>query len=149
MTREACEVAANWWADRLSHVQMQDNGDGFQSLLATYVASVAGSPLTAHERIAFVSSLADRLSKVGRSCGVDYGPDGLLDDALADAVPDDARRRKVSNLWPIKTWMLFDHDSNTVRAAQGYAAELVQIYPLLEAEPRPSPGPEAGEQEKP
>ena len=125
------EAAADWWANALSRVQVQDNGDLFQSALATFAASTA-KPLEENEREAFKRSLAERLdehvSKGGferRAVGVDYGPDVVLAEALVDAVGLD-RARKLSLLWPIKTTMWIDPGKVAIR--HGYGAPIRTIY---------------------
>jgi hypothetical protein len=143
-------AAANWWGDRLSRREAQDNGDKVQSAFATWAASTA-MPLSTEEREKFVEALSYKLQdrcltpkdydprpwrpeqpnwgSALRCVGVDYHPAAVLEEAAEAALGAD-RTRELSPLWPIKTLMWID--PGVVRVQHGYGAERKDIFPARE-----------------
>lgn len=129
------EIAAKWWANVIRKGARQDNGDGFQSIALSVLQSRANPPteeqLQAFEQALINALEADidpqswfpddpRRGSALRSIGVDYGPAGVLRDAM-DAVG------LAYILLPCKTLMWINPGS--VEVSYGYGADVVQIGP--------------------
>ena len=137
--KEEIKVAAKWWADQLRQSPRHDNGDAFQSGLATLLASQVGHP--SEEQIArFERELAELLSvqdafqgdswipsrpewaSYARCIGCDYHPDRVISDALRKAGIE-----SFSLLLPFKTVMQIN--PGEVNVAYGYGAPFKTIWP--------------------
>lgn len=124
-------AAAAWWGDTLLRPAGQNNGDFFQSALATLsqrAVAEAGLGLTPAERDRFVEQLATDLhNRRPAWVSVDYHPDGILSDALRVALGD-FRAGQLDQLWSIKTNMYLREEE--VRVSQGYGMPYTTIYPV-------------------
>lgn len=132
------ETAVRWWSDSLQGrgPAKYNNGDtsniGFMMMaLATMAADAA--PVAANQYTAFEASLRRLLTEAaeaGRTTinlMTDYGPGGLLADAMEEA--------KVSfDKAPWKTYMTVEQDQVTVSA--GYRAPTETLYIVARAEMR-------------
>lgn len=131
-------AAVDWWAERLARNEFQDNGDDYQSVFATLVASETDVPnerqlqmfrdiLTASIKAKITGAGSWNVDEPmwgacteGRCIGVDYGPEPLLRDAATSAGIN-------TNRFPIKTCMWIS--PGTVKVSHGYRAQDKQIYP--------------------
>jgi len=115
-------AAVQWWADQLTSMPSNDNGDPLTSMLGT-LSAMSEEPPTAAEVGAFKSALATLIAdKTPFSISVDYGPDWILSQALGAAGITNKMR-----LLPWKTHMWIK--PGLVRVAKGYRAEPVTIFP--------------------
>lgn len=148
---EPVKAATEWWAEKLRHVAVFDNGDpsavgGMTAILAMAVSARNPAP-TEDMLAAFQCSLAERLmarcvsswrwdqpewASYQRTVHVDYGPDPILSAACEDAGIQHADSR-----FPCKTTMWID--PGKVQVAEGYGKGPVTIYPSQAIEIRIGP----------
>ncbi len=130
---EEIAAAVRWWADQLTQPPVHDNGDLFQSALASSIAATYNKPIEPEKIEKFVELLtaghvsADQAHDLKRDrqhsdwyniLGVDYGPDWALKTALEGAGID-----QVDSRFPYKTVMWINPGCVKVRNGYGHGVE--------------------------
>lgn len=116
------EAASRWWADHLREGFTPDNGDAMSTVVAV-VAGIGRSESNADRVDSFQSILETAIDQQLTRLGsvyltVDYGPEGILHDALAES--------SVRSQLPWKTSMVIH--PGTIEVSQGYGAPMTRIF---------------------
>ena len=118
MDKRVAETAAHWWADFLRHAGPMDNGElGMVAIMGKMAQKQALAGITPEQADVFEACLVavlEPLSERYTTVGVDYHPDGILQDAAKRAGID------VDYALPWKTMMWIE--SGKISVAVGYGA---------------------------
>ncbi len=127
MKKEISQKAAKWWADQLRGNAELDNGDNsINGAMASGLASMLQEAEKKKQSPELIDKFELELTNVIMeqeriwTIGVDYHPDGILQDAA-----DRAGLSLGMTTLPWKTTMWIDEEKVSVRC--GYGAELIVL----------------------
>lgn len=130
---EIVKAAVAYWANFLKNPNevVQDNGEPTQFAMMNMLAKLAGNINYPQESIEeFEEELSNiietNLNEFGRlTLSVDYHPDQNLSKALDAGIKD----YKSMTIFPCKTSMIINNDTNKVEVSEGYGKPWKTIYP--------------------
>lgn len=130
---EIVKVAVAYWVNFLKNPNevVQDNGEPTQFAIMNMLAKLAGnisySPESIEEfEVELNNIIETNLNEFGRlTLGVDYHPDQNLSKALDAGIKD----YNSMTIFPCKTSMIINNDTNKVEVSEGYGKPWKTIYP--------------------
>lgn len=133
-TKEAMiEAACAWWGREMGvfHDMNREASLGMDGFAVAMMVLVAPKPNASAAQKVVDALRVELRARAERgawtSFGVDYGPEGVLYDAIKAAGSPHVSL-------PFKTNMWMNWDKGTVSVSKGYRAESVTIYPTHESE---------------
>lgn len=136
LNKEIVKVAVAYWVNFLKNPDsvIQDNGEPTQFAMMNMLAKLAGnisySPESIEDFEVELSNIIEtNLNEFGRlTLGVDYHPDQNLSKALDAGIKD----YNSMTIFPCKTSMIINNDTNKVEVSEGYGKPWKTLYPIAD-----------------